>query len=231
MYRTMMLGQVDEKLIGQSVQLAGWVKTIRDHGGIVFIDIRDKSGVVQLKTNDDSLLTSLSKESVISATGKIVMRSQETFNPAIKSGKVEMEIESMQVLSKAEHALPFEIDESLKTSEEVRLKYRYLDLRNSYMQKMLALRDNVAFATRCFLREKGFTEVATPILTVPAQKAQETTWCQAVCTKANSMLCLKRHNSSNNCLCAAAWTNIFKLHHAFVMKTQGQTDLQAISIK
>ena len=144
------------------------MKTIRDHGGIVFIDIRDKSGVVQLKTNDDSLLTSLSKESVISATGKIVMRSQETFNPAIKSGKVEMEIESMQVLSKAEHALPFEIDESLKTSEEVRLKYRYLDLRNSYMQKMLALRDNVAFATRCFLREKGFTEVATPILTVPS---------------------------------------------------------------
>lgn len=168
MYRTMMLGQVDEKLIGQEVELAGWVKTIRDHGGIVFIDLRDKSGVVQLKTYDDSLLTSLSKESVISAKGKILLRSEDTFNPAIKSGKVEMEIESMQVLSKAEHALPFEIEESLKTSEEVRLRYRYLDLRNGYMQKMISLRDDVAFTTRSLLRSCGFTEVTTPILTVPS---------------------------------------------------------------
>ncbi len=168
MYRTMMLDEVDEKLIGQKVTLAGWVKTVRDHGGIVFIDIRDKSGVVQLTTHDDSLLTSLARESVISVYGKVVLRDEETINKALKSGRVEVEIENMEILSKSKHMLPLDIDESYKTNEEVRLKYRYLDLRSDRMQKMLKLRDDVAFETRAFLRGMGFTEVNTPILTVPS---------------------------------------------------------------
>ncbi len=168
MYRTLMLGDVDESLIGQSIELAGWVKTIRDHGGIVFIDLRDKSGVVQLTTHDDSLLTSLSRESVISIKGKVVSRDEANVNLAIKSGKIEVEVEKIDILSKSKNMLPFEVDESMKTSEEVRLKYRYLDLRNDKMQEMIKLRDNVAFETRSFLRSKGFTEVTTPILTVPS---------------------------------------------------------------
>ena len=99
MYRTMMLGEVDERLVGQEIELAGWVKTVRDHGGIVFIDIRDKSGIVQLKTQDDSLLTSLSRESVIAIKGKVVSRSEDAINLSIKSGKVEVEIDDMTVLS------------------------------------------------------------------------------------------------------------------------------------
>lgn len=168
MYRNMMLDKVDEKLIGKTVKLAGWVNTIRDHGGIVFIDLRDKTGVVQLKTNDDSLLSSLTRESVISVTGKVVLRSQDTVNLSIKSGKVEVEIDDMRVLSKSRAMLPFDVKDSMKTNEEVRLKYRYLDLRNDKMQSMLKLRADVAFDTRLIMRELGFTEVATPILTVPS---------------------------------------------------------------
>lgn len=168
MYRTMMLGDVDEKLVGKSIELAGWVKTVRDHGGIVFIDIRDKSGVVQLKTYDDSLLTTLSRESVITVKGKVVLRDDDTINLNIKSGKVEVEIEEMKILSESKHMLPFDSEDSMKVSEELRLKYRYLDLRNDEMQQMLKLRADVAFDARCIMRDLGFTEVNTPILTVPS---------------------------------------------------------------
>ena len=168
MYRTMMLGQVDESLIGKEIELAGWVKTVRDHGGIVFIDLRDKSGVVQLKTTDDSLLTSLARESVISVKGTIVSRSEDTINESLKSGKVELEISELKVLSRSKSMLPLDPEDSMKTGEEVRLKYRYLDLRNDKMQDMLKLRDDVAFETRSLMRSLGFTEVNTPILTVPS---------------------------------------------------------------
>jgi aspartyl-tRNA synthetase len=164
----MMLGSVDETLIDQQVELAGWVKTVRDHGGIVFIDIRDKSGVVQLKTHDDSLLTSLARESVISVKGKVVLRDEDTINLQIKSGKVEVEITDLKVLSKSRSMLPFDVEDSMKVSEDVRLKHRYLDLRNDKMQEMLKLRDDVAFETRSLMRSLGFTEVNTPILTVPS---------------------------------------------------------------
>ena len=168
MYRSMMLGEVDESIVGKQIKLAGWVKTIRDHGGIVFIDLRDKTGIVQLKTNDDSLLTSLSRESVISVDGVVELRDEESVNPNLKSGKVEVEIKSMDVLSKSKNMLPFEIEDSMKVAEEIRLKHRYLDLRNDKMQEILKLRADVAFETRLLMRELGFTEVNTPILTVPS---------------------------------------------------------------
>ena len=168
MYRTMMLGDVNESLIGKEIELAGWVNTVRDHGGIVFIDIRDKSGVVQLTTHDDSLLTSLTRESVITIKGKVVSRDESNINLNLKSGKVEVEIKELTVLSKSKNMLPFDIEESMKTSEELRLKYRYLDLRNNKMQDMIKLRADVAFDTRVIMRDLGFTEVNTPILTVPS---------------------------------------------------------------
>ena len=168
MYRTMMLGDVDEKLIGQEIELAGWVKTVRDHGGIVFIDIRDKSGIVQLKTHDDSLLSTLSRESVITVKGKVILRDEDTINLSIKSGKVELDVEEMKVLSESKHILPFDVEDSLKVNEEIRLKHRYLDLRNDVMQAMLKLRADVTFDTRVIMRDLGFTEVNTPILTVPS---------------------------------------------------------------
>lgn len=135
MYRTITCKELDESYIGKTVQVAGFVKVVRDHGGIVFIDLRDKYGFVQLKTHDDSLLSSLSKESVISVTGTVQKRDQDTIDEKSKLGKIEILIEKMEVLSKAKHMLPFEIEDSRKTSEDVRLKYRYLDLRSPEMQR------------------------------------------------------------------------------------------------
>lgn len=166
MYRTITCKELDESFFGKEVQVAGWVSTIRDHGGIVFIELRDMYGLVQLTTHDDSLLTSLSRESVVSVTGKVVLRDKDTINPKIKSGKVEIQIEKLEVLSRAKHILPFEVDESLKTSEETRLKYRYLDLRNPEMQAKLKLRSDVLYEMRTIMRERGFEEIQTPILTV-----------------------------------------------------------------
>ena len=166
MYRTITSKEIDESLIGKQVQVAGWVSAIRDHGGIVFIELRDMYGLVQLTTHDDSLLTSLSRESVISVIGEVVFRGNENINPKIKSGKIEIAIDKLEVLSRAKHILPFEIDESKKTSEETRLKFRYLDLRNPEMQAKLKLRSDVLFEMRCIMREFGFEEIQTPILTV-----------------------------------------------------------------
>ena len=166
MYRTITCKELDESYIGKQVQVAGWVSTIRDHGGIVFIELRDMYGLVQLTTHDDSLLTSLSRESVISVIGKVMLRDEENVNPKIKLGTIEIEIEQMQVLSRAKHILPFEVNDSLKTNEETRLKFRYLDLRNPEMQAKLKLRSDVLFEMRCIMRELGFEEVQTPILTV-----------------------------------------------------------------
>ncbi len=168
MYRTMTCGQVDENMVGKTIELAGWVNTMRDHGGIVFIDLRDKYGLVQLTTHDDSLLTSLTRESVISVKGKVVMRDEYNFNPKMKSGKIEVEIEELKVLSKARNILPFEVEDSMKVSEELRLKYRYLDLRNEKMQEILKLRADMAYEVRTCMRDLGFIEVNTPILTVPS---------------------------------------------------------------
>lgn len=165
MYRTKTCGEVDEKLVGQKIELAGWVNVMRDHGGIVFIDLRDRYGVVQLTTHDDSLLTSLSRESVISIEGKVVLRDDYNINPKMKSGKIEIEIEKLTVLSRARSSLPFEIDESTKVSEDLRLKYRYLDLRNPEMQNKIKFRSDVIFEMRCLMRDMGFNEIQTPILT------------------------------------------------------------------
>ena len=121
---------------------------------------------MQLKTHDDSLLASLSKESVISVTGTVQKRDQDTIDEKSKLGKIEILIEKMEVLSKAKHMLPFEIEDSRKTSEDVRLKYRYLDLRSPEMQRKMKLRSDVLYEMRTIMREKDFEEIQTPILTV-----------------------------------------------------------------
>ena len=166
MYRTLTIKELDESYIGKTVQVAGWVKVVRDHGGIVFIELRDKYGFVQLTTHNDSLFTSLTRESVISVTGKVLLRDEENFNENDRLGKLEIEIEKLDILSKAKSNLPFEVEDSTKTNEETRLKYRYLDLRNPEMQAKLKLRSDVLFDMRVIMRDLGFEEIQTPILTV-----------------------------------------------------------------
>ncbi|HJB74390.1 MAG TPA: aspartate--tRNA ligase [Candidatus Eubacterium faecale] len=164
-YRTFNCGELTLDDLGQSVTLAGWVDTIRDHGGVAFIDLRDEYGVTQVVVNDDTLIYHLKKESVISVEGVVVKRDEETINKKIKTGELEVKVDKLTVLGACTENLPFEISDSKETREDVRLTYRFLDLRNK------AVHDNILFRSQVvsFLRKKmeslGFTEITTPILT------------------------------------------------------------------
>lgn len=163
-YRTKTANEISEKLVGSEVTLAGWIENVRDHGGVSFIDLRDYYGVVQVVMRDTSLLNGLNKEDCISVSGVIEQRDEETYNPKIPSGTVELNCKTVKVLGKVREQLPFEIITSKETREDIRLKYRFLDLRNR------KVKDNVVFRSQVisFLREKmaqmGFLEVQTPIL-------------------------------------------------------------------
>ena len=164
LYRTDTADKIGEDRIGQSVSLAGWIENIRDHGGVSFIDLRDYYGVVQVVMHDTQLLNGLNKEDCISVSGVIEKRDEETFNPKIPSGTVELNCKQVAVLGKVREQLPFEIASSKDIREDVRLKYRFLDMRNR------KVKDNVIFRSQVisFLREQmtsmGFLEVQTPIL-------------------------------------------------------------------
>lgn len=168
--RTAGCGLIQDSYLSKTVDLVGWVKRRRDHGGLIFIDLRDRSGVIQLVFNPDfsesahKAAHNLRAEDVISIKGKVVLRDTQTINPDIPTGRYEVQIEELEILNKAK-ALPFILEEADKVDEELRLKYRYLDLRREEMRKNFELRNNVIFAMRDFLHEQGFFEVETPILT------------------------------------------------------------------
>ena len=164
MYRDRLLNQISESDVGSEIQVAGWIENIRDHGGVSFIDLRDMYGVLQVVMRDTSLLDGLNKEDCISVSGKMEHRDEETFNPKIPTGTIELEAQKVEVLGKVYQQLPFEVMTSKETREDLRLKYRYLDLRNKKVM------DNMVFRSKVisFLREKmtgmGFLEMQTPIL-------------------------------------------------------------------
>ncbi len=164
-YRNIYPGDICEDVIGKEVKVAGWVANIRDHGGVIFVDLRDETGIVQVVSNDDSIFASLTKESTISVSGVVRMRDEENFNPKIKSGTVEILISSLDVLGKSNNELPFEVITSTKVSEDIRLKYRYLDLRNSKVHENIKFRSEVIKFLRNKMDSLGFTEIQTPILT------------------------------------------------------------------
>lgn len=163
-YRTVVIRDIHESDIGKTVKAAGWVENIRDHGGVSFLDLRDMYGVLQIVLRDTTLLAGITKESCISVEGVIEKRDEETYNPKIPTGTIELEAKEITILGKVYRQLPFEVMTSRETREEVRLKYRYLDLRNA------KVRDNIIFRSQViqFLREKmtqmGFLEIQTPIL-------------------------------------------------------------------
>ena len=164
MYRDVTLGQVSETDIGKELRVAGWVENIRDHGGVSFVDLRDMYGVLQVVLRDDKLLKGISREDCVSVAGLMEKRDEETYNPKIFSGTIELEAREITILGKVKSQLPFEIITSKEVREDVRLQYRYLDLRNA------KVRDNMIFRSKviAFLREKmselGFLEIQTPIL-------------------------------------------------------------------
>ena len=165
-YRTNTCGELTISDLGKNVVLSGFVQTIRDHGGVMFLDLRDHAGITQVVVHDESMLEGVSKETVIKVTGEVIRRDEETVNTKLLTGEIEIKCESLEVLSPKAHTLPFEIDGMQEVNEEVRLKYRYLDMRSKKISNNIKLRSDVLHYLRNKMYDLGFTEVQTPILTV-----------------------------------------------------------------
>lgn len=168
--RTHYCGELGLDNVGENVVLAGWVDTRRDHGGLIFIDLRDRTGIIQVVFSPDSAAEAFEKaeavrsEYVLAITGKVEKRPEETENPNIHTGKIEVIASEMRVLNKA-NTPPFYIEDNLDVDENLRLRYRYLDLRRPEMQKNIILRHRATKIIRDFLDKEGFLEIETPMLT------------------------------------------------------------------
>ncbi len=162
-YRTHYCGEFRESDIGKHVKAAGWVENIRDHGGVVFLDVRDHYGVVQVVVHDEKLLENISKECTVTVSGNVTKRDEDTINPKIATGTVEIHADNMIVLGKAQ-VLPFEVQTSREVREDVRLKYRFLDLRNKKVHENIVMRAKLISFLRQKMTEMGFLEIQTPIL-------------------------------------------------------------------
>ncbi len=165
MLRTNTCNELRVSDIGKSVVLSGWVDTIRDHGGVIFVDLRDHYGITQIVLSNDSLLSGVSKETVISVKGVVAKRDEETVNEKLETGLVEVKATELEILGPCSSSLPFEISSSTQTREDVRLKYRYLDLRNPKIHQNIVLRSKIISFLRAQMEELGFMEMQTPILT------------------------------------------------------------------
>ena len=164
-YRTHMIKDINESLVDKKVVVSGWIENIRDHGGVLFLDLRDESGTLQTVSNDDDMFKGLAKESVIKLTGVIRKRAEGTENERITTGYFELLVDSLEMLGESVHELPFEIMTSKSTKDDVRLKYRYLDMRNEQVKKNMILRSDILHFLRNKMYDLGFNEVQTPILT------------------------------------------------------------------
>lgn len=168
--RSVFCGEVSKEQIGQEVTLNGWVKTRRDLGGVIFIDLRDRTGIVQIVFNPEynkdawAIADKARGEYVLAVKGKVVARAAEAINPKLKTGEVEVHVSEITIINKAKTP-PFEIEDDVEVDEQIRLKYRYLDLRRPEMYRTFMLRSKAAKAFRDYLDNHGFMEVETPILT------------------------------------------------------------------
>ncbi|HID55426.1 TPA: aspartate--tRNA ligase, partial [Candidatus Poribacteria bacterium] len=165
--RTHYCGELRMKDVGSEVVLMGWVQRRRDHGGLIFIDLRDRTGLIQLVFSQDidpdahQLAHRLRNEYVICVTGKLRRRPEDTINPNLPTGEVEVAGYELQILNTSETP-PFMIEDNLNVAEEIKLKYRYLDLRRPKMFRNLFIRHKAALSVRKYMDEQGFLEVETP---------------------------------------------------------------------
>jgi len=165
MLRTHTCNEIRESDIGSAARLSGWVDTIRDHGGVTFLDLRDEYGITQIVLHDAALLDGVTRESVVSVVGSVRLRDNETVNPKLETGTVELHADTLEILGAARSMLPFEVNESTATREDIRLKYRFLDLRNPKIHENIKLRADIVKTLRNKMDSLGFTELQTPILT------------------------------------------------------------------
>ena len=164
-YRTHKCSELTEKLVDKKVRVAGFVENIRDHGGVIFLDLRDMTGVVQVVSNDDSIFDGITRESSITIEGTIRKRNEDDYNKRISTGTIELLVSDLEVLGKANNVLPFEVMTSHEVNEDTRLKYRYLDLRNPKVKDSILFRVEVIDFLRNLMKKEDYLEIQTPILT------------------------------------------------------------------
>ena len=164
-YRSIYCGEVTKEYVGKEIKLAGWVNSIRNLGGLLFITLRDETGIVQLISEDVDKYLTINRESTITITGIVQKRTDDMINPNMKTGEVEVLIKSLEVLGECANVLPFEISRSKESTEDTRLKYRYLDLRNSEVHNNILFRSQVIDFIRTTMKNMGFVEIQTPIIT------------------------------------------------------------------
>ena len=164
-YRNIYCGNVSKNEIGKEVRIAGWVGSIRNLGSLSFITVRDETGIVQVISEDSSILNDLTRESTVSITGTVRARTDDMVNKNMKTGEIEIVLKTIDVLGKCASVLPFEINHSKDSTEDTRLKYRYLDLRNSEVHENILFRTKVIDELRRIMKSMDFTEIQTPIIT------------------------------------------------------------------
>lgn len=165
-YRNVYSGEVDETYAGKEVRVAGWINSIRKLGGLTFVTLRDEKGIVQIITEDADMFKGITRESTVTITGRVRLRTEDMINPNMKTGKIEILASSVEVLGECASILPFEINRSREeASEETRLKYRYLDLRNPKVHDNMVFRFKVIDYIRSIMKSMDFTEISTPIIT------------------------------------------------------------------
>ncbi len=164
-YRTVYCGEVNKDYEGQEVKLAGWVNSIRNLGNLLFIVLRDETGIVQLITEEVDKYINITKESTVTITGTVRRRTPDMVNPNMKTGEIEVLLKDLEVLGECVNVLPFEISKSKESLEDTRLKYRYLDLRNESMHNNILFRSQVIDFLRETMKSMNFTEIQTPIIT------------------------------------------------------------------
>ena len=218
--RTLGCGEVTQKNLDSIISLAGWVNKRRDHGNVIFIDLRDRSGLMQLvfspaiAASAHALADQLRSEFVISVKGKVVKRAPDTINADLPTGHFELQVAELSVLNKAK-ALPFQLEEAGQVEEELRLKYRYLDLRRPVMLNRLAMRHKTIFALREFLNAEGFYEVETPILTKNTAEGAREFLVPSRISQGSFYAFLNRPNYISKFLCALVFEKYFQIARCF----------------
>lgn len=165
MYRDIYCGEVDSSYIGKEIKLAGWVNSIRNLGNLIFVTLRDETGIVQLISEDGDLFKDVHKEATVTITGLVEARTPDMVNKNMKTGEVEVRVKTLEVLGDCTNVLPFEINKSKESNEDTRLKYRYLDLRNKEVHDNIVFRSKVIDFIRSTMKDLDFLEVQTPIIT------------------------------------------------------------------
>ena len=164
-YRNVYCGEVNKEYVGKEVRLAGWINSIRNLGGLLFITLRDETGIVQLISEDGEKYSNVTRESAVTVGGVVQMRTDDMINKNMKTGEIEVKLSSLEVVGECENVLPFEIAHSKESTEDTRLKYRYLDLRNEEVHNNILFRSKVIDFIRTTMKGMGFTEIQTPIIT------------------------------------------------------------------